>query len=110
MSSYLPLITGGGGAIVVLCLWVYAFFAGKIHSDAEFTRLEQEADYWKTAYARQAEATQTERRTVNETAQAGQVTNQLITALTSIAAEGRGRRAVPRAGRDPGLTAEDLGI
>ena len=41
MQDYLPLITGGGGALVVLALWVWAFFTGKIHSDREFSKLSR---------------------------------------------------------------------
>ena len=36
--SLIPLITGGGGALVVLMLVAYAFYLGKIHSDPEFQR------------------------------------------------------------------------
>lgn len=87
MASFLPFITGGAGAIVVLCLWVYAFYTGKIHSTPEFTRLEQENTQLRAENSGYRAALATERRAVNETAQAGQVTNQLITALTSIAGE-----------------------
>lgn len=107
MSSYLPLITGGGGAIVVLCLWVYAFYGGKIHSDGEFTRLEQENAQLREENSRWVTALETERRAMNETAQAGQVTNQLITALTTMAAGRKQSRPLPRGKRpDP---AEDMG-
>ena len=51
MQSFLPLITGGAGALVVLSLWVYAFFTGKLHSDREFSKLETENDQLRTAVA-----------------------------------------------------------
>jgi len=103
LESYLPLITGGTGAVVVMALWVYAFYSGKIHSDREFSKLEQENTQLRAENTQLRAAVETERKTVDETASAGQVTNQLISALTAIAA---GRKAAPRGD----LTAEDLGL
>jgi hypothetical protein len=103
VSGYLPLITGGAGALVVLSLWVYAFYIGKIHSDSEFTTMRAERDYWRDACGRQAEATAIERRVVNETAQAGQVNNQLLTAFLNLA---NGRPAAAPAA----VPAQDLGL
>jgi len=37
-SSVLGLITGSAGALVVLALLAWAFYAGKLHSDREFER------------------------------------------------------------------------
>jgi len=37
-SSVLGLITGSAGALVVLALLAWAFFAGKLHSNDEFQR------------------------------------------------------------------------
>ena len=62
-------------ALVILSL----FIAGKIHSDSEYRKLEAENEDLKKALA-------AERQAVNETAQTGTVTNQLIGALTQIAA------------------------
>lgn len=103
MSSYLPLITGSGGALVVLALWVYAFFAGKVHSDREFSKLEEENSQLRSEAGQLRLALDTERHTLNETAQAGAVTNRLINALTVIASGQR--KAEPAE-----LTAEDLGL
>lgn len=103
MASYLPLITGSGGALVVMAIGLYLFLGGKLHSDREYGKLEQENDQLRAEAAQLRVALDTERRTVNETASAGQVTNQLITALTTIAAGQR--KAKP-----PELTAEDLGL
>ena len=103
-GQFLPLITGSAGALVVLALWVWAFFSGGVHSDAEFRKLEAENDQLTLAYGKLVESIQTERKTVNETAAAGQVTNQLITALAQIAAE----KHPPRAGTKD-LTVKDLG-
>ena len=101
MEQFLPLIEGGAGALVVLALLAWAFYIGKLHSDPEFRKLEKERDYWKDAYAKQVEASQIERRIVNQTAEAGQVNNQLLKAFVNLAA---GRQPAPV----PELPAEDL--
>jgi len=85
-------------ALIILVL----FIAGKIHSDREYGKLEAERDYWREAHEKLAEAVQTERKIVNETAEAGRVNNQLIAALTTLATA----RKTP----GPGLTPEDLGL
>lgn len=85
METLIPLITGGGGALVVLALWVWAFFKGLIHSNSEFSRLEDENRALRAENDGLRSALSAERRTVNETANAGQVTNQLINALTNLA-------------------------
>jgi hypothetical protein len=97
----LPLITGGAGALVVLALWVYAFYLGKIHSHAEFSRLEAENAQLRVEGNQYRFALETERKTLNEAASAGQVTNQMITALATLAA---GERKPP-----PELAAESPG-
>jgi hypothetical protein len=103
LQSLLPLITGSAGALVVLALGVYAFYTGKIHSDREFSKLEAENDQMRAEMGQYRLALDIERRTVNETVQAGTVTNQLITALTTMAAGQHGAQS-------PGLTAEDIGL
>lgn len=102
MQNYLPLITGGGGALVVLALWVYAFYAGKLHSQEEFGKLEKENTGLRAENEGLRIALSTERRTVDEAASTGQVTNQLISALAGLAA---GRQPAPSP--PPGLTAKD---
>jgi hypothetical protein len=104
LEQYLPLITGSAGALVVLALVAWAFYSGKLHSDREFSKLEHENDQLREAYDHLRLAIETERRTVNETASAATVTNQLIGALASIAS---GRKATTP---PPGLTAEDIGL
>jgi hypothetical protein len=106
VGSYLPLITGSGGALVTMALGVWLFFAGKIHSDDEFKALEAERDYWRDATAEVTKAMEIERRIVNETAQAGQVNVQLIRALTSIA-EGKHQQTTQKQRRRAGQA--DLG-
>lgn len=88
---------------ILALIWLALFLGGKIHSDAEYGKLEAERDYWREAYEKRVEALQVERRIVNETAQAGQVNNQLLSALVNVAT---GRKTVP----DPGLAPEDLGL
>lgn len=102
MESYLPLITGSSGALVVMAIGLYLFLTGKIHSHSEFSKLETENGHLRAENDKYRLALETERHTVNETAAAGQVTNQLITALTTIAT---GRKAPA-----PQITAEDLGL
>lgn len=109
MTDYLPLITGSGGALIVLAIAVWAFATGHVHSDREFAKLEAENAALEKENDRIREALATERRTVNETAATGQVANQLITALVSVAA-GKAVPAVPAKPVSSGLTAEDLGL
>jgi hypothetical protein len=85
-----------------MAIGLYLFLAGKIHSDREFSKLEAENDQLRAENNQYKFALDTERKTVNEAVSAGQVTNQLITALTTLAG---GRRPKPAE-----LTAEDLGL
>jgi hypothetical protein len=87
--EYLPLITGSGGALVVLAIGIYLFLTGKLHSQAEFSKLEAENGQLRTENNQYRFALDTERKTVDAAVSAGQVTNQLITALAAIAAGDR---------------------
>jgi hypothetical protein len=89
VESYLPLITGGGGALVVLALWVYAFYAGKIHSDRDYSKLEADNTDLRGANEKLTEALALERQRSNDATQAGAVTNQLISGLVRLATEHR---------------------
>ena len=117
MSSYLPLITGSGGALIVLALWVYAFVSGKIHSDREYTKVETDSARKDEVIERLQEALDLERQRGNDVAQAGAVTNKFIGAMVAIATDrrehaGSGHDGLP-AGREASpldLTAKDLGL
>jgi hypothetical protein len=85
VQDYLPLITGGVGAIVVLAIVCYAFYIGKLHSDPEFAKLEAENATLRAANDRLQEALDLERQRSNDVAAAGTVTNQLIGGLISLA-------------------------
>lgn len=58
---------------------------GILRTQREVTRLEEENDQLRRANDKLTYALDTERKTLNETAAAGRVTNQLIAALTSVA-------------------------
>ena len=105
MQSYLPLISGSGGALIVLALGLYLFITGKLHSDAEYQKLADENRDLKAAL-------ETERITNNELARAGGVTNKLIGALVDVATDRHGEldRHHDGAHKDAGLTAGDLGL
>jgi hypothetical protein len=111
MTNLLPYITGSAGALVVLALIAWAFYTGHLHSDREFSRLEQEKDEYKAAL-------QDERTAVDEQTKAGTVTNQLIGALAGLASERRYSPAQARPRRskaakpasDADLTPEDVGL
>ena len=103
MKDYLPLITGSGGALVVMAIGIWLFLAGRLHSDPEYRKLEAENTALRAENDQYRTALETERKTVNETASAGAVTNKLIEAVVSLAAAER--KTAP-----PGLTAEDLGL
>lgn len=102
MEQILPLITGSAGALVVLAFIAWGFWSGTLHSDSEFRKVEQERDYWRAASESKDQAIGLERRAVNEAAEAGTVTNQLISAVVAMATEKSGRRRRQ-------LAAEELG-
>jgi hypothetical protein len=110
VGSYLPLITGSGGALVTLALGLWMFVSGKIHPQSEMHSMESERDYWRDAYMKVSQAITIERRIATETAEAGQVTNQLIQALAEIAATRSGSTPPPRRRAAKELAAEDLGL
>ena len=74
MESFIPFITGAGGALVVLSLLVYSFFTGKLHSHIEFSKLEEENRALRAENEGLRLALSAERKTVDETASVGQVT------------------------------------
>jgi len=103
VTEYLPLITVSAGALVVLVLWLAALLNRKLHTDGEFQRLEMENISLREENAQLRAALDSERRSASDVARAGAVTNQLITALTELAAE---RKQV----QPPAITAKELGL
>lgn len=99
--SFIPYITGGGGALVVLAFIALAFFSGRLHSDREFNTLEKESDNLKAENDQLREAIRTERKTADEIADTAKVTNKLIDTLATLALE----RSALRPG---GTVREDL--
>lgn len=47
MSSYLPLITGSGGALVVLAIGSYLFLSGRMVPKATLDEMREQRDEWK---------------------------------------------------------------
>ena len=103
METYIPLITGSGGALAVLMLWLSLILAGKLHTEQEFSKLNDENISLKEENSQLRSALDSERRSASDVARAGTVTNQLIIALTELAAE---RKQVP----PPVITAKELGL
>lgn len=101
--SFIPYVTGGGGALVVLAFVAWAFFTGKLHSDREFTKLETENSDLKAENDAIHEALRTERRASDDIADTAKVTNKLIDTLATLALE----RRVLKPGN---VTPEDLGL
>lgn len=105
MQDYLPLITGSGGALVVLAIWVWAMATGKLHSDPEFQAVARERDGYKTAL-------ETERTTSSELARAGGVAAKALDALVEVATGRHDQEDRHHEGTHQGreLTAGDLGL
>lgn len=104
MQDFLPLITGGGGALVVLALLAYLFITGRLHSDTEFQRVLAENEALQ-------DALDSERIINTEMIRAGGVTNSLIGAVVDLAHDRHAeRQALRPAAPDVGPTAEDLGL
>jgi anaerobic C4-dicarboxylate transporter len=105
VQDLLPLITGSGGALVVLAVVAWLLGTGKLHSDSEFRKVVEESDA-------RAAALETERTINNELARAGGVTNTLIGALVQVATDrtAESRSALRAAIPDSGLSATDLGL
>lgn len=85
--SFIPYITGSGGALVVLAFVALSFLSGKLHSDREFNKLEAESDDLKAENDQLREAIRTERKTADEIADTAKVTNKLIDTLATLALE-----------------------
>lgn len=78
VKDVLPYLLGSSGCLVLALLFLWAFYIGKIHSDAEFRKSEARADALEAALEK-------ERKAVDDLARTGGTTNQLIAALTQMA-------------------------
>jgi hypothetical protein len=103
--AHLAQTAPGVALVVVIALAVWAYQTGKVHSDREFSRLEEENKALRAENTGLRSALATERTAVNEQAAAGAVNNQLISALVHMAAE---RRGLPAPVADP--SPEELGL
>jgi len=91
MSSLLPYITGSGGALAVLAVVAYLFFAGKLHSDPEFQRVTQAWEQEKESHDRTRHALEL----ANARADVGMRPAELIAAALELTKErGRGEEPV----------------
>ena len=114
MESYIPLITGSGGALVVLAIVAYLLGIGKLHSDQEFSKLEADNTRKDEVIDRLQEALTLERQRSNDATSAGTVNLQLIDGLIKLATEHRAAEAadvkavLPAAPLD--LTGKDIGL
>ena len=88
-SSYLALIQGGAGAIVVLALVAYFFFTGKLHSDSEFKREIAHRELLEATIAEKNEAL----KTAGDRADAAVRASELIADAFTEARRRRGGRA-----------------
>ena len=111
MESYLPLITGSGGALVVLAIIAFLLGTGKLHSDTEFQARVAESRELKDENKDLKAALDIERTTNSELARSGGVAAKALDALVEVAT---GRHEVNADRHDPpkvaGLTPEDLGL
>ena len=101
----MPLITGSGGALIVLAIGIWLIVTGNLHTDGEFQRVLEERDHLR-------DALETERTTNNELARSGGVAAKALDALVEVAT-GRhehdpAHHEAERKNRD--LTAGDLGL
>ena len=102
MTSFIPLITGSAGALVTLVIWLCMVLTGQLHTEGEFQKLNEENIGLREENAQLHAALEAERRSASDVARAGAVTNQLISALTDLAAE---RKQLP-----PVISGKELGL
>ena len=116
MASWVPYITGSGGALVVLAIGLYLIITGKLHTDGEFQGVVAENKELKDESHDLRAALEIERTTNNELARSGGVAAKALDALVEVAT---GRHEHDQAALDSqrgaarevaGLTPEDLGL
>ena len=100
MQSVLPYLLGSTGCLVLALVVAWAFYTGHLHSDKEFRALQKAGDQMLAAErdksaklaeanARLQAALDIERATNERLSSSGQLTNQLVGALITIAGEKR---------------------
>ena len=85
MESWLPYITGSGGALVTLAIGLYLIITGKLHTDGEFQAKVTENAELKAENRDLKGALEIERTTNNELARAGSVTTKVLDVLAEVA-------------------------
>lgn len=83
MESLLPYITGSVGAVVVLAVVAFLFFADKIHSDPEFKRVVEALGQEREAHARTRQALEL----ASARAEAGMKPAELLAAVFELTKE-----------------------
>jgi len=77
-SEVLSYLLGGTGCLVLALIVAFMFSTGRWHSDAEFRKAVERGDKLEAAL-------DAERKAINEYAQTGNTTNQLLAAITTMA-------------------------
>ena len=79
MTTWISLVTGGAGALVVMAAGLYQFSRNKLHSDGEFQRVVRALETEQEAHARTRETL----AVANARADAGLKPAELIAAVIS---------------------------
>lgn len=107
--AHLAATAPGVALVLVVAVAVLAYQKGWVHSDREFTRLEEENAALRAENTGLRSALSAERQTANVSTGAVQVNNQLLEALVGLAADRRGLPA-PKPIRPDFPTPEDLSL
>lgn len=82
--SELPFVTGSGGALAVLFIWLLLFLEGKLHTEREYAKLEEENRELREERDQLRQAVDLERKAANDAKDTAQLTNQLLTAFITV--------------------------
>lgn len=80
-GDYLSLVTGGGGALVVLAVAGWALATGKLHSHAEFGRMEEAWQQEKRRGDQLQQALELANARADAGTRAGELTASILQAL-----------------------------